>query len=66
MRQIISIPLLAIASQSAYAHELDGQHSLAGQLIHQLTSMHHLPVTLLLVVIGVILVRRWRATRTID
>jgi heme/copper-type cytochrome/quinol oxidase subunit 3 len=43
----------------AYAHTLSIHEGLAA-LYHQVLGMHHLPITILLVVIGIVLIRNWR------
>ena len=52
--------LFAVIPTAASAHVLDDVHGVVAQLGHQLLGLHHLPFTLLLVVIGVGLFRRWR------
>ena len=64
MKQLItSLILLAGSTGIAGAHTLAGDEGLVTQLDHQLLGLHHLPLTVLLIVIGVILFRRWRALR---
>ena len=60
MRFLLSLFLLAGFSAVAGAHTLPGDEGLVTQLDHQLLGLHHLPLTILLIVIGVMLVRRWR------
>lgn len=47
--------LLMIFPIAASAHVLDGVYGVVAQLGHQLLGWHHLPLTILLVVIGVAL-----------
>lgn len=61
MRLKLFILSIALAAQPAYAHVLDSQDDLPDRLVHQLVGVHHLPVTLLLVVLGVIVAHRWLA-----
>ena len=51
---ITSIALLAGLSSTAYAHPLSPHDGLAA-IYHQLLGIHHLPVTVLLIVIGIAL-----------
>jgi hypothetical protein len=46
----------------ALAHPLPGEEGLVAQLDHQVFGTHHLPLTILLVVLGVMLFRRIRKT----
>ncbi len=55
--------LLAFVSGAAHADVLDHHHSLAAQLAHQIIGAHHIPFTLLLIVVGVISIWGWRAAR---
>jgi hypothetical protein len=62
-RLITSLILLAGSTGIAGAHTLAGGDGLLAQLDHQLLGVYHLPLTVLLIVIGVILLRRWRAVK---
>ena len=53
--------LLAFVGEVAHADVLDHHHSSAAQLAHQIFGAHHIPLTLLLVVVGVISIWSWRA-----
>jgi TRAP-type C4-dicarboxylate transport system permease large subunit len=59
MKKLITTITLLAASSSASAHTLSFHDGVAA-LYHQLLGMHHLPFTLLLVVIGVALFVGWR------
>ena len=60
MKKLIAGPVLLAGFMSpAYAHTLSFQEGLAA-LNHQLLGAHHLPFTVLLIVVGVVLVRSWR------
>lgn len=63
MPRITSILLLTLVGRTAYADVLDHQHGLAAQLVHQTLGGHHLPYTVLLIVVGVVVYRSWRAAR---
>ncbi len=52
--------LLMIFPIAASAHVLDSIHGVITQLTHQLVGLHHLPMTILLVVIGAALFWSWR------
>lgn len=62
-RLMTSLVLLAGTSGIALAHNLPGDEGLITQLDHQLLGLHHLPLTILLVIAGIWLFRRWSATR---
>jgi len=62
-RLITSLILLAGSTGIAGAHTLAVEDGLLGQLDHQLLGLHHLPLTVLLIVIGVMLLRRWSTAR---
>ena len=57
------IALLTVFAGSASAHTLDAGEGLASQLWHELLGGHHLPLTLLLVAVGVLAYRGLRARR---
>lgn len=59
MKKLIATITLLAVSSSASAHTLSFHDGIAA-LYHQLLGMHHLPFTLLLVVIGVALFVGWR------
>ena len=61
-RLIATLVLLAGSTGMAFAHTLPGDEGTVMQLDHQLFGLHHLPLTILLVVVGVMLVRRLRKT----
>lgn len=63
MARFFSMLLLTVVGQEARADVLNQQHGLAAQLLHQLFGRHHFPITVLLIEVGVIALRRWRATR---
>ena len=54
---VLTAILLTIFPQAASAHVLDGVYGVVAQLGHQLLGWHHLPLTVLLVVIGAALFR---------
>lgn len=60
MLRIFAISLITVASQPASAHVPDGQEGLLTSLVHQVAATHHLPVTLLVIAIGILAVRGWR------
>jgi hypothetical protein len=61
MRIFLGLMLLAGVSRIASAHTLGNEDGLLVQLWHQLLGLHHFPLTALLIVAGIILVRRWRS-----
>ena len=64
MKKTISLLTLSTAfAGSASAHTLDAGAGLASQLWHELLGGHHLPLTMLLVVIGFVAYRGLRARR---
>lgn len=61
----ISILLLAVAA-NAEAHTLAADESIPLQLGHQILGLHHLPLTALLVIGGILLVRNFNKSGRID
>ncbi len=58
MKRLIALTLLA--APLAQAHTLDPEEGVVTALGHELLGSHHLPLTLLLVVVGIGLFRVWR------
>ena len=56
---IVTLTLLAGFVSPAHAHTLSIHEGLTA-LYHQVLGIHHLPITMLLVVIGIVLIRNWR------
>lgn len=44
----------------AVAHTLGNEDGLVVQLWHQLLGLHHFPLTVLLIVAGILILRTWR------
>lgn len=63
MRRLNTMLFLAFFSAAASADVLDHNSNLMARLFHQLLAPHHLPFTVLLVVIGFIALQRWRTVR---
>lgn len=63
MRQLLTLILILGISGIAAAHTLDDKDGLLTQLYHQVLGSHHLPLTLLLIVGGIVLLRRWQKAR---
>ena len=64
MKKLISgLTLFAGLPVVASAHTLAGDEGLIGQLEHQLLGSHHLPLTILLVVVGVVAYRSLRSRK---
>jgi hypothetical protein len=63
MRQLLALFLIPGISGSAVAHTLDDKDGLVTQLYHQVLGSHHLPLTMLLIVGGIVLLRRWQKAR---
>ena len=63
MRLLLTIFLIAGTSGIAAAHTLDSKDGLLTQLYHQLLGSHHVPLTVLLIVAGIALLRRWQKAR---
>jgi hypothetical protein len=62
MKKLITSAILLAGSTPAMAHTLSFQEG-AAALYHQVLGSHHLPFTLLLVVIGVVAFRLLRKSR---
>jgi len=60
-KQIVGAALLAGSASPAFAHTLSPQDGMAA-LYHQLLGTHHLPLTVILVVIGVVFFARRKTT----
>lgn len=54
MRLISTLLLYFGTAGFAVAHSLDSEHNLTDQLLHQVLGNHHFPITILLVVAGLI------------
>lgn len=63
MQRLTTMLFLTVLSGAASAHELDHHSGLMAQLFHQLFAPHHLPFTVLLVVIAVFAMQKWRTAR---
>jgi len=63
MRLFLSLLLLAGVSRIASAHTLGNEDGVLAQLWHQMLGLHHFPLTVLLIVAGIMVIRRWRITR---
>jgi hypothetical protein len=55
--------LLMFVSGAASADVLDHHSSLLARLMHQLFAPHHLPFTVLVLVVGIIALQRWHTAR---
>lgn len=58
---IATFALLAGITSPAFAHTLSLQDGMAA-LYHQLLGVHHLPLTVILIVIGIVLFARRKTT----
>ena len=63
MRLFLSMLLLAAVSRIASAHTLGSEDGVLVQLWHQLLGLHHFPLTILLLVAGIVVLRHWKKTR---
>ncbi len=66
MRQFFSVYFLMAVSAVAEAHTLGGEESMPLQLGHQIIGLHHLPLTALLVIGGIFLLRRGKKSGRFD
>ena len=57
MRLITSLIIILGTTEYAAAHSLDGDHAWVERLGHQFLGVHHLPLTILLIVAGLIALR---------
>lgn len=58
MRKILTLLLCTGMARIADAHTLAADDGLPVQLLHQILGSHHLPLTALLIVGGIVLLRR--------
>jgi hypothetical protein len=63
MRLILSLYLVSGVASVAGAHTLSGDERLLSQLGHQLLGLHHLPLTAILVLGGIVLFRQLHRSR---
>ena len=63
MRLLLTLFLIAGTSGIAAAHTLDDKDGLLTQLYHQLLGSHHLPLTMLIIVGAIVLLKRWQKAR---
>ncbi|MDH3614446.1 MAG: hypothetical protein OEU90_02245 [Gammaproteobacteria bacterium] len=59
MRKTLSLFLFAGMTRIADAHTLTSDDGLPMQLVHQLLGSHHLPMTALIVLAGILVFRVW-------
>jgi hydrogenase/urease accessory protein HupE len=59
MRKYLTAFLLMAMTPVASAHTAPSEDGLVSQLAHQLLGWHHLPLTLLILVVGVLALRVW-------
>lgn len=64
MKRFLTGFLLMMTAGIASAHTLGSDEGLITQLQHELLGVHHLPLTILLVVVGVVVYRSWRSRRS--
>ena len=63
MLRSITLLLLTFVSGAASADVLDHSNSLMARVMHQLFDPHHLPITALVLFIGIVAFRHWRIAR---
>ncbi len=63
MLRLTTLLLFTFVAGVASADVLDHHNSILARLAHQLFSPHHLPFTLLVVVVGAIALQKWRTAR---
>ena len=64
MRMMTSLLLLTGVAGPAMAHTGDGM--LVPAISHQIFGLHHLPFSILLVVVAIYVVRRWHRGERVD
>lgn len=64
MRKLLSLLLFAGMACVADAHTLTPDDGLPMQLVHQLLGSHHVPITALGIVLGIVAFRIWRRRST--
>jgi hydrogenase/urease accessory protein HupE len=60
MRKYLTLFLLMAMAPVASAHTAPSEDGLVSQLVHQLLGLHHLPLTALILVAGILALRVWR------
>ena len=63
MLRLMTLLLLTFASGAASADVLDHSNSFLARVMHQLFDPHHLPFTVLLLVVGIVALQRWHTAR---
>ena len=66
MRRLAGLCMLIATPLTAIAHEMAGEPGILERISHEFVGLHHLPITFVLVVSGVVLFRllNRRASRT--
>jgi hypothetical protein len=59
MKKPLGLSLFAGISGIAEAHTMTSDDDLPMQLVHQLLGSHHLPITALIVLVGILVFRVW-------
>lgn len=59
MRKYLTLFVLMAMAPVASAHTAPSEDGLVSQLVHQLLGMHHLPLTVLVLVAGLLALRVW-------
>jgi hydrogenase/urease accessory protein HupE len=59
MRKYLALFLLMAISPVASAHTAPTEDGLVTQFTHQLLGVHHLPLTALILVVGLVALRAW-------
>ena len=58
MRKLLTLSLFAGVARVADAHTLASDDGLPLQLLHQALGLHHIPLTAILIIAGIVLLRR--------
>jgi len=59
MKKYLTLFVLLAMAPVASAHTAPSEDGLVSQLVHQLLGWHHLPLTLLILVVGLLALRVW-------
>ena len=51
MRRLALLSMLIVSAGTAFAHEIEGEAGIVERVSHEFVGLHHLPMTILLIVV---------------